>query len=474
MNAFLLSPEPTFYATDRLMFPATDGKYFATYWAQAEELPSADSSDTEPPSPQPDQQSPHSLPTSAVSQAAAPAVEQRQRNIHSYRSSLPPESIPSSFAPQTFDVSRCTHVLAAMAQHSPAQVFRHSSMASLARDQQRQRIVDSCVASRADQTNSGPRVTPPPQEHQHRPSQQQPQQQQQQQHSDDTPTPSARSRPLPGLSAKAGPPTTQQHWHVRPTAPTGTISALLATTTMPLVRQTVTAPQYKARPTVPSLCVQTPLGLSAKAGTPCKRPADAQPHDAARPLKEATRTATSGHTPHQDQDHGDQQQLQQDKQHQKVQQQQPQQQQRDAGWRGAGVIALAPRNGEVHVCIVEKLNGRLSFPKGGKKSRDGSAVANARREWEEETNYDASHLWIDPDPIIDSQWQCHFFVARCTLRDNAPKSWSISDDPADDDPIVAAHWMPVRTAGNLLSRLNKALLSQAMTTDTAAAAAADK
>ena len=65
-------------------FSGADGQDWANSWAKNESWDGADISDTEPPSPQSDRQSPDSLPTSAVSQAAfADQPEHETENISS-------------------------------------------------------------------------------------------------------------------------------------------------------------------------------------------------------------------------------------------------------------------------------------------------------------------------------------------------------------------------------------------------------
>eukprot|EP00933_Yihiella_yeosuensis_P039921 TRINITY_DN3409_c0_g1_i1.p1 TRINITY_DN3409_c0_g1~~TRINITY_DN3409_c0_g1_i1.p1 ORF type:complete len:474 (-),score=72.21 TRINITY_DN3409_c0_g1_i1:234-1655(-) len=156
----------------------------------------------------------------------------------------------------------------------------------------------------------------------------------------------------------------------------------------------------------------------------------------------------------------------------------------------AGIIAISEpeltasiRNvsngGSRRVCLVEKRDGRLGFPKGGGETEDATALACALREWREESNLPDSKLQIvdDKRPIIDSR--CHYFLARWVGKATAPDSsdgesqscassnavtWNVKDDPADKNPIVLAHWLPLEDAviHPRLSERRQGLLQQAL------------
>lgn len=131
-------------------------------------------------------------------------------------------------------------------------------------------------------------------------------------------------------------------------------------------------------------------------------------------------------------------------------------------WGGAGVVALATvesdfSSEELQVCLVEKRDGRLGFPKGSAELTDANAQDTALREWVEETNLPASvvHLKGDCSPISDGN-RCLYFVASVNLeglqdstlapRSGQPVVWEVKDDVSDPNPIVLAQWIPVQQA----------------------------
>ena len=81
--------------------------------------------------------------------------------------------------------------------------------------------------------------------------------------------------------------------------------------------------------------------------------------------------------------------------------------------RGAGIIALRLAGGHTYVCLVEKRNGRLSFPKGsmgyGERVREG-----ALREWIEEAGIDVDRLALLQDAFVDDpKFGCRYLFAVC-------------------------------------------------------------
>lgn len=131
-------------------------------------------------------------------------------------------------------------------------------------------------------------------------------------------------------------------------------------------------------------------------------------------------------------------------------------------WGCAGVVALATVESnssleELQVCLVEKRDGRLGFPKGSAEPTDTSAQVTALREWVEETNLPASVVCLKEDcsPISDGR-SCLYFVASAnlhSLQDNThgpqssqPVLWQVKDDDCDPNPIVLAQWIPVQQA----------------------------
>eukprot|EP00434_Breviolum_minutum_P017519 symbB.v1.2.015462.t1/scaffold1157.1/size134867/2 len=117
--------------------------------------------------------------------------------------------------------------------------------------------------------------------------------------------------------------------------------------------------------------------------------------------------------------------------------------QRGAPPRGAGIIAFR----EDRVCLVESKNGKLSFPKGGKKKSDKSVLECAYRELLEETSIDKHRVTLYPGLHVDEEkFGCRYLIAEVTASETdldfqISKSWvSQHEDPEDQDPVLAAHW----------------------------------
>lgn len=126
--------------------------------------------------------------------------------------------------------------------------------------------------------------------------------------------------------------------------------------------------------------------------------------------------------------------------------------------RGAGVIALrSPEAGEsgIHVCIVEKADGKMSFPKGGRKPGE-AVLQGALREWREECGIDPRRLQLSPGMHLDEAFiGVRYLVAGCLHASAAgglgpdpshpgEASWAPPcEDPTDRDPIVKASWISV-------------------------------
>merc|ERR1719329_372718 len=127
--------------------------------------------------------------------------------------------------------------------------------------------------------------------------------------------------------------------------------------------------------------------------------------------------------------------------------------------RGAGIVAVCMpddrRTSSAFVCVVEKANGKCSFPKGGRKS--GETVWDAaHREWLEETGIPLARLEVRFGEHIDDAFLgVRYLIARCAPADPASadpdafagdsgSTWAPpNEDPTDRDPIVKAHWVPL-------------------------------
>jgi len=146
----------------------------------------------------------------------------------------------------------------------------------------------------------------------------------------------------------------------------------------------------------------------------------------------------------------------------------------------AGVVAISMRSREHCVCLVEKYDGQLGFPKGGAEEAeefmpDGGHMATAMREWQEETNLQTEGLTLmDARAGLHvDKFNCHYFMAKWdpTWLPALPAafiqpffhpemgvgtSWEITDDPE----IVRAHWMDCSTALARLSRTRGQILCE--------------
>ena len=83
---------------------------------------------------------------------------------------------------------------------------------------------------------------------------------------------------------------------------------------------------------------------------------------------------------------------------------------------------------------------------GCSRVKDVSALAGARREWVEESNYSSDHLvFRQLVPFHVDRWQVHYFIAAWRGQVRAA-TWLVRDVDGDPDPIVRASWVPVGDA----------------------------
>ena len=67
------------------------------------------------------------------------------------------------------------------------------------------------------------------------------------------------------------------------------------------------------------------------------------------------------------------------------------------------------------MCLVEKRNGQLGFPKGRADASDADAESTALREWKEETMLPADTLQaLSHDRCFVDRWGCHYFFTEWT------------------------------------------------------------
>jgi len=136
----------------------------------------------------------------------------------------------------------------------------------------------------------------------------------------------------------------------------------------------------------------------------------------------------------------------------------------------AGIVALQNLPHGTRVCLVEKRNGQLGFPKGRAESCDSSAMQTAFREWREEAMLSIEELQgLHETRVFVDSWGCHYFFAEYVGRCNeeGSESWEVKDDPLDKDPIVRAHWMlcPQALSHHMLSKARKDILRIALQTE---------
>jgi len=118
--------------------------------------------------------------------------------------------------------------------------------------------------------------------------------------------------------------------------------------------------------------------------------------------------------------------------------------------RGAGIIGLRLAEGHTYVCLVEKRNGRLGFPKGSMGYE--SVKVGALREWIEEAGLNVDRLALLQDAFVDDpKFGCRYLFAVCRTAapgagepDESRENWAPPfEDQRDSDPIIRAPWVRV-------------------------------
>mmetsp|Transcript_70896 Transcript_70896/g.140638 ORF Transcript_70896/g.140638 Transcript_70896/m.140638 type:complete len:408 (+) Transcript_70896:108-1331(+) len=147
--------------------------------------------------------------------------------------------------------------------------------------------------------------------------------------------------------------------------------------------------------------------------------------------------------------------------------------------RGAGIIAF--RDGQSagamrldhYVCIVQKADGKSSFPKGGRKAAE-SLIDAAFREWQEECGIPGERLQLVRGFHVDEPMiGVRYLLAHCTPNANSSgpdpptpgeSAWRPpAEDLSDNDPIVKARWVSVEHClRGELSEVRRELLRQAI------------
>lgn len=148
--------------------------------------------------------------------------------------------------------------------------------------------------------------------------------------------------------------------------------------------------------------------------------------------------------------------------------------------RGAGIIAFRQGHSvpgamrlENYVCIVQKADGKSSFPKGGRKTTE-TLIDAAFREWHEECGIPGERLHLVPGLHVDEPTiGVRYLVAHCVPRADSSgpdpptpgeSTWKPpAEDKSDNDPIIKARWVSVeRCLLSELSAVRRGLLRQAL------------
>mmetsp|Transcript_28886 Transcript_28886/g.87061 ORF Transcript_28886/g.87061 Transcript_28886/m.87061 type:complete len:395 (-) Transcript_28886:96-1280(-) len=135
------------------------------------------------------------------------------------------------------------------------------------------------------------------------------------------------------------------------------------------------------------------------------------------------------------------------------------------------VVALRGRSPHQHVCLVEKRDGRLGFPKGVARLGETSPLQTALRKWREDTGLSADGLdglGLDESCAIADAWGCRHLIAAWSSVELAGgaervETWQVEAGPLNSDPVVRAYWMDVglALAHSRLLRDRRELLLQA-------------
>jgi len=148
--------------------------------------------------------------------------------------------------------------------------------------------------------------------------------------------------------------------------------------------------------------------------------------------------------------------------------------------RGAGIIAFREGHSvrgatrpENYVCIVQKANGKSSFPKGGRRGAETLRDA-AFREWHEECGIPGERLHLVHGLHVDEpEIGVRYLLARCVPCSDSSgpdpptlgeSTWKPpAEDKSDNDPIIKARWVSVeRCLLSELSAVRRGLLRQAL------------
>lgn len=137
---------------------------------------------------------------------------------------------------------------------------------------------------------------------------------------------------------------------------------------------------------------------------------------------------------------------------------------------GAGVIALRGVKAwsssvcSFQVCLVNRRNGALNFPRSSRKDQE-SAFQCAFREWRKNISSPGTERHVSKRILIDADVGWHYFIVECDWSENAPEVvWAPECDILESNPVVQAQWIAVSRAlehPNFTSK-RKAMLMHAL------------
>lgn len=113
----------------------------------------------------------------------------------------------------------------------------------------------------------------------------------------------------------------------------------------------------------------------------------------------------------------------------------------------AGMVAFCGRGPQQSVCLVEKRDGCLGFPKGAAQDGDSSPMATARRKWQEETGMPLEALVCDEGQNFDDIWGCHHFVGDYVSSGHRLfNTCGQVREQSKTDFAIRVHWMSCEDA----------------------------
>jgi len=145
-----------------------------------------------------------------------------------------------------------------------------------------------------------------------------------------------------------------------------------------------------------------------------------------------------------------------------------------ARMQAVGIVAFRGQAPNQHVCLVEREDGSLGFPKGVSLAGECSLMETALRKWREDTGLPIGGLCgLDEDSAVADAIGCQYLLADWadtrSMIDAIPapngngESWQLRARQNVWDPVVRAHWMDCEAAAShsQFSRERRELLAKA-------------